>query len=165
MTFLVRADAVRGADFEGYWRYLESVRHALPDHVFRFAIDPRHYDLTSGESLHDAWLDSVAIQEETSGDRREMRLAAIDIGLLGPFHDRRIHLRYRGVRAYHFEMPEDASARYTHTAHGDLLMHEVRLGLQGGLIHELQFERRGTWRIECDDFMHEQEMLPGSPAV
>ena len=157
-------DSARGPDFEAYRTYLDSVRHALADHVYRFASDSRHYDPSSRESLHDAWLDRLVIREDASGDRQHVRRMAIDIDLLGPFHDRRIHLRYRGVHAYRFEIAEDTSARCTHTAHGDLLMHEVRLRPQGGVIHELQFERRGTWLIECEDFTHEQVMLPASPA-
>jgi len=159
MSFLVPVDDARGPDWDGYVRYLESVRDALPEHVHRFASDPRHYDGRAPESLHDAWLDSLAIREDASGERHQVRRTAIDITLLGPYHDRRVHLRYRGVRAYHLEMPEDRGIRYAHTAHGDLLMHEVRLGPQGGVVHELQFERRGTWVIECDDFTHEQELL------
>ena len=152
-------DDAAGIDFDRYCRYIESVRHDLPDAIYRFAADSRHFDLHSPQTLHDAWLDSLTIREDASGDRDEVRRLAIDICLLGPFHDRRIHLRYRGVLAYRFDVPPDAAIRFTHTGHGDLITHEVRLRHGGGVIHELLFERRGTCLIECEDFSHAQEML------
>jgi hypothetical protein len=147
-------------DVAGYRRYLESVRDAMPEEVHRFASDMRHYDRSSPQSLHDAWLDSLVVREQASGDRREIRRLAVDIDLVGPFHDRRIRLRYRGVQAYRFDTERAEGARWTHTAHGDLLMHEVRLGEGGNVVHELRFERRGTFLIECESFSHVQETLP-----
>ncbi len=151
-------------DIEGYRRYIESVRESLPEAAYAFAVDSRHVDPAARETLHDAWLDSITIREDASGDRREIRRLAIDISLLGPFHDRRIHLRYRGVHAYRFEALPAEGIRFTHTAHGDLLMHEMRVGAAGGIVHELVFERRGTYLIECDEFSHVQEPLQASLA-
>ena len=147
-------------DVAGYRRYLDSVRDALPEEVYRFASDMRHYDQASPQTLHDAWLDSLVVREQASGDRREIRRLAVDIDLLGPFHDRRIRLRYRGVRAYRFDARQPDGTRWTHTAHGDLLMHEVWLGEDGNVVHELRFERQGTFLVECESFSHIQEMLP-----
>jgi len=82
-----------GIDFTRYSAYVESIRHKLPPHVYSFASDSRYFDLTSHSSLHDAWLETFAVQEVASGERREIRRLEIAISLLGPFHDRRIHLR------------------------------------------------------------------------
>ena len=160
MIYLV-SDRVGGIDFESYRRYLASVRDQLPEAAYAFASDARHFDLTSRRSLHDAWLDSVTIREDASGSRHEIRRLAIDVVLLGPFHDRRIHLRYRGVHAYRFDVSAGEGIRFTHTAHGDLLMHELRLRPGGGVVHELVFEREGNLLIECEDFSHDQVMLDG----
>ena len=146
-------------DIDGYRRYIESVRECLSEAAYAFASDVRHFDPTARETLHDAWLDNITIREDASGDRQQLRRLAIDIGLLGPFHDRRIHLRYRGVHAYRFEALPTEGIRFTHTAHGDLLRHEMRVRPAGGIVHELVFERQGTCLIECDEFSHVQEAL------
>jgi hypothetical protein len=143
-----------------YSRYVESIRDQLPSHVFAFASDSRHFDISSHSSLHDAWLESLTVREAASGERQEIRTMEVAISLLGPFHDRRIHLHYTGVTRYTFSAPPQyGEPRYEHTAHGDLLTHEVRLGQNGLLIHELLFEREATFLIECSDIRHSEERI------
>ena len=84
----------------------------------------------------------------------------IVISLLGPFHDRRIHLHYIGVTRYSFAAPPRyGEPRYEHTAHGDLFTHEIRLSHEGRLVHELLFERDATFLIECSDIRHTEETI------
>jgi hypothetical protein len=147
-------------DFTRYSAYIESIRDQLPAHIFAFASDSRYFDLSSHSSLHDAWLESMNIREDATGKRHEVRKLEISICLLGPFHDRRIHLHYSGVTRYSFSAPPRyGEPRYEHTAHGDLLNHEIRLGDHGLFIHELLFERKATFLIECSDIRHSEEML------
>jgi hypothetical protein len=149
-----------GIDFTRYSAYIESIRHKLPPHVYSFASDSRYFDLTSHSSLHDAWLETVTVQEIASGERREIRRLEIAISLLGPFHDRRIHLQYSGVTRYSFVAPPRyGESRYEHIAHGDLLTHEVRLGHDNLLIHEILFERDATFLVECSDIRHVEEVI------
>src|SRR5690606_7191039 len=89
-----------GIDFGRYAAYLESVQGLMPPHVYKFASDSKHFDLSSRNSLHDAWLEEVSVRELATGDRHEVRRAEIEMRLLGPFHDRRIHLLYEGVVSY-----------------------------------------------------------------
>lgn len=146
-------------DFKGYLRYLDSIQARLPAHVFAFAADPSHYDLQSRSSLHDAWLQSLTIGETAQGERREVRRTEIRLSLLGPHHDRHIHLHYTGVEAYAFQSPARyGEPRYTHTAHGDLLTHAVWVNSTGLLVHDIVFERGTTLRIECTDIQHMQEL-------
>ena len=149
-----------GIDFARYSAYVESIRHRLPPHVYSFASDSRYFDLTSRSSLHDAWLETFTVREVASGERREIRRMEIAISLLGPFHDRRIRLKYVGVTRYSFVAPPRyGEQRYEHTAHGDLLTHEIRLGHDDLLIHEILFERDATFLIECSDIGHEEEVI------
>jgi hypothetical protein len=150
-----------GIDFTRYAAYVETIRHHLPVHVYAFASEARHFDLSSPSSLHDAWLETLTIRESASGDRQQIRRLEIQLCLLGPFHDRRIHLHYTGVTKYRFDTPSRFDVpRYEHAAHGDLLTHEIRLGHAGLLIHELLFERGTAFLIECADLRHSEEIIP-----
>ena len=149
-----------GIDFTRYSAYIASIQHKLPPHVYSFASDPRHFDLSSHSSLHDAWLETLTVREAASGERHEVRRMEVTLCLLGPFHDRRIHLHYTGVTRYSFTAPSRfGESRYEHTAHGDLLTHEIRLGHDGLLVHELLFERDATLLIECSDIRHSEESI------
>lgn len=159
MEYIVNSET-EGIDWKRYSRYVDSIRNQLPAHVFAFASDSQYFDLGSHSSLHDAWLESFTVREDSSGERHEIRRMEVAISLLGPFHDRRIHLRYSGVTRYTFVAPPRyGEPRYEHTAHGDLLTHEVRLGRDGLLIHEFLFERDATFLIECSDIRHSEERI------
>ena len=148
-------------DFDRYARYVESIRDRLPKHVHAFASDPRFFNITSNSSLHDAWLESFTVREAASGQRHEIRRLEIQILLLGPFHDLRTRLHYTDVIGYSaFAPAKPGHPRYEHTAHGNLITHEVRLSDNGGLIHEILFERDATILIECADFRHSEEPIP-----
>lgn len=147
-------DASDGIDFDRYAAYLETVRAWIPLHVYAFASNVQHFDWMSTSSLHDAWLEELSVSEIASGKRHEVRRAQIEIRLLGPFHDRKIHLLYEGVTSYRWSLPSGNGApRYEHTAHGDLYTHEVCLAANGRLTHELLFER-GTFFVECANIKH-----------
>lgn len=144
-------------DFAPYSTYLESIRHLLPAHVYAFASNSNYYDLESPGSLHDSWLETLTVRENASGDRREARQLEIHLCLYGPYHDRWINLRYIGVTFYSFHTPDNKSRE--HTAHGDLLTHEIRLGNDGLLIHEILFTTDATLLIECKDIVHSEEII------
>jgi hypothetical protein len=146
-------------DFDRYQKYLVTIEDKLPAHIYAFASDPKYYDLQSPTSLHDAWLEECTIKENGTGERNEIRMIEVHLTLLGPFHDRQIHLRYHGVSSYSFEtLNHPENSRETLKNHGDLYTHEIRLSPDGSLIHELLFER-GTLLIECADFLHSEELI------
>lgn len=136
-------------DYGRYRTYLESVREQLPAHVYAFASNPCHFDFESHCTLHDAWLESLIIRESASGGPSE-----IHICLLGSFHDRKIHLHYTGVTQHSLNLP-----RSTWVNHGDLFIHEIRPTSSGFFVHELEFTSGATFRIECSDLKHSEEML------
>lgn len=147
-------------DFLAYQAYVESIRPKLLPHVYAFAADSRHFNVTSSSSLHDAWLESFAVREIASGERQEIRRMEISMALLGPFHDVRIHLHYTGVIRYSVAMPPRyENARSSYIAHGDLITHEIRLGHGGLLVHELLFESEAVFLIECSDIRHSEEVI------
>lgn len=159
MNYILNSEADY-IDFDRYAAYIESVRHKLPPHVHSFASDPRYFYPTSPSSLHDAWLETVVVHEAASGERHEIRKIEIALVLLGPCHDRRIHLHYTGVTRYSLAAPPRCGeARYEQVAHGDLITHEIRLGHDGQLIHELLFETDATFLIECSDIRHSEECI------
>ena len=154
-----------GIDFTRYSAYVATIQEMIPAHVYSFASDSRYFDLTSHSSLHDSWLESLTIREVASGERKEIRRMEVAICLLGPFHDRRIHLHYSGVTHYKFDAPPHyGEQRFEHTAHGDLFTHEIRLGHDGLLIHELLFENDSTFLIESSDLRHSEEMIANKEA-
>jgi hypothetical protein len=153
-------DQVEGIDYSRYLEYLRTVRRDLPDHIYNFASDGRHFDLSSTSSLHDAWLESLTVREVVSGSRNEGRKLEVKLSLLGPYHDRTINLTYSGVERYSFDLPaRPDEPRYGYTAHGDLLTHEIRLGAHGLFVHELLFERGSTLLVEFSEFAHLEVLL------
>jgi hypothetical protein len=159
MEYIVSAED-EGINFQRYVDYIKSIKSNLPDHVYSFASDSRYFDLNSPMSLHDSWLESLIVKEISGDEGSKSRSLAIQLILLGPFHDRRICILYTGVTKYLFDTPPQSdSPRNAHIAHGDLYTHEVRLGNEGLLIHEILFERGSRFLIECKDFTHSEEIL------
>jgi hypothetical protein len=153
-------DKVEGIDYTSYLKYLLTIRADLPDHIYDFASNSNHFDLSAASSLHDAWLESLIVREVASGSRNENRKLEVKLCLLGPFHDRLIHLTYSGVERYFFDSPAGpGEVRYAHTAHGNLLTHEIRLGMHGLFVHEILFERGSTLIVEFSGFSHLEEIL------
>jgi hypothetical protein len=153
-------DKVEGIDYSAYLKYLLTIRADLPEHIYDFASNSNHFDLSAASSLHDAWLESLIVREVASGSRNENRKLEVKLSLLGPHHDRLIHITYSGVERYSFNSPaRPGEARYTHTAHGDLLTHEIRLGPHGHFLHEILFERGSTLLVEFSGFSHHEEIL------
>jgi len=144
----IRNDPVLGCDFSAYFAYLESVRERMPDTLYAFAADERNYDLTSHSSLHDAWLENIKVDEIATGARQENRSVQIRACYLGPFHDVRIDLIYRGVTAYSLQTPTAAGG------HGDLLIHEIRAVEDSLFEHELVFASSAAHVIRFRDLEH-----------
>ncbi len=131
-----------------YFDYIHSIKEKVPKSVYDFASNDDHYNLLSHDSLHDAWLNFFEIREDASGARSENRKAIVNIELLAPFHDKKIHLKYKIVRRVSIEQKECNVA----DGHGDLLIHEFRLGEESSIIHEIVFDHGGTYLIEFEDF-------------
>ncbi len=75
--------------------------------------NPGHFNLDSRSSLHDAWLETLTIRETASGERKQIRQLEVHVRLLGPYHDRWIHLNYAGVTQYsHMQLIASAKWKF-----------------------------------------------------
>jgi hypothetical protein len=152
-----------GWDHRPYWRYLESVKHLMPAHVFAFAARSENHDLSSPNSLHDSWLEYWNITETTASEDRRARSIQISACLLGATHDRRIYLTYKNVAGYSVENPQEFALPPTaRTGHGDLLIHELRIVRERVFAHELLFSRGTTFLVEFTEFEHCVRPMHGS---
>lgn len=146
--FILTAD-LRGADFQqqgiqwaAYETYLDSLKGLIPPSAYAFATADWHYDPHHSQCPHDAWVESLRITEEGTGDRHEHRKLSIQVTLLGAYHDGYIDFRYEEVSQYQI------TSNAPH--HGDWLYDEVRAGDHGQVIHEVELVR-ALWMIECRD--------------
>ena len=132
----------------------------MPAHLLEFAANVDNHDLTHPNSLHDAWLDHLNISETRWKDPTSGSTVRIDAQFLGPRHDRLIHLTYLDVRGYELKSPLTFSAMPPiNTAHGDLLIHEMRIDEENSFSHELLFSKGTTVWIQFTNFAHRVEML------
>ena len=150
-----------GGDYRPYARYLESVKHLIPAHLFAFAANPGNFDLSSPNSLHDAWLEEWSIAELALPNRPKKRLIEIKARFLGPQHDRHIFLTYKNVGKYAMQNPEEFEMPpFVGVGHGDLLIHELTVVRDGLFEHELRFRLGRVFSVHFTDFEHRVEITP-----
>jgi hypothetical protein len=136
--------------FESYKAHLEAIRDRLPIQVYEFASAPWHYD--GGEQgLHDSWVESLLIEELSSGSRHQKRSLQIRVKLLGAYHDRYIELTYKKVRKYKLKAIKDKDVPMSNIGHGDWLYDEFDVSRKGLVIHKVRFRSGSTWQINCRD--------------
>lgn len=143
-------------DYDGYFKYIDSIKNNLPDDLYAFASDIKFYSPSEAETLHDAWLNLLLIKEAASGERSEIRKIQITLEFLGPFHDRTITLFYDQVVGFDLTTPEEFyGPPYGSIGHGDLLAHEILL--DGNVfIHNLFFSRGSSFSIKFKAMKHWQ---------
>jgi hypothetical protein len=152
-----------GGDYRPYLRYLESVKHLMPAHLFAFAAKSENFDLSSPNSLHDAWLEEWSIAETALPNDRRNRSIKINARFLGPRHDRHIFLNYKNVGKYTIQNPEEFEMPPTgQVGHGDLLIHEVTVVRDALFEHELRFSRGTVLSVQFTDFEHRVEIIPAA---
>lgn len=149
--------------YKKYFEYLNENRHKIPTHVYSFASNIKFYSLDDKSSLHDAWLNSLIVNEIATGSRSENREIEIKMQFLAPYHDRLTELSYKKVSMFDLKTPtEFVAPPFINVGHGDLLTHEVSLSESQGktkLIHKLLFSRGSTFHIECEDIIHAETIL------
>src|SRR5829696_5008549 len=137
--------------FANYAEYLEQNRARFPPSAYALATSDWYFDSFIHHAPHDAWLESIVIEEPSSGSRREIRETAITIKLLGAYHDGFIELRYPRVFGFQLTTIEITKG------HGDWRYDEFRVDEEGRLIHEIQWSAReatATWLIVASDVHH-----------
>ena len=136
--------------FKRYRKYLMSAGDRFPKGAFELATSGWWYDFKNHKCPHDAWLRSVSIHEDATGDREENRRVRIKTTLLGAYHDLILVVEYVGVCRYSLE-GDDLSRS---GGHYDWRFDEFRLSDDGNVIHEIEcssISEQGRWIIECED--------------
>lgn len=169
LFFRAAADDVAQAQaWETYGEHLERIRESIPVEVYAFASASWHYSLTDHRSLHDSWVESVAIQESNAAsDVAGERVVTIRVRLLGPYHDGHTELTYSDVTGYTLglgraadDLAHLAPSQPVRVGHGDWLVDEIRIGQGGGIIHEVLFTSGRTWVIEAGTVTHWTDIPP-----
>ncbi|MCP5522441.1 MAG: hypothetical protein H7A46_12930 [Verrucomicrobiales bacterium] len=146
-----------GAAFEHYRAYLAAHAEAFPAGAFALATSDWYFDFRDHRCPHDAWLESLSVNEPASGERNECRATEIRVRLLGAYHDGFIEFRYS--RVFRYTMAAPAAERGL----GDWLYDEFRVSPDGRVIHEIEWAGFGEgpesrWLIEASDV--EFEWIP-----
>ena len=138
--------------FADYAEYLAQNGAAFPPSAYALATSDWYFDSSVHHAPHDAWLESLTIEEPSSGSRHEIREVAITIKLLGPYHDGFIELHYPHVFEYRMSGIE------LQRGHGDWRYDEFRVDQEGRVLHEIQWwasvTAQSTWLIVASDVQH-----------
>lgn len=130
------------------------IAERLPSKAREFALAPWHCDANDPRCLHDAWIETVDIKENSSGARHENRKSEISIRLLGAYHDRYLKLRFIDVRRYSMgQHPGRPSV-----AHGDVLEDAISLAEESYILYSLHLEFGGI-QIEAKDIEFLEEPI------
>jgi hypothetical protein len=154
MVYLLSADG-RNDDVAGAYRryraYLDSTKAVFPASAHALATSDWYFDFADHRCPHDAWLETLEVNEPSSGDRRENRALAIKVRLLGAYHDGHIELRY--PRVFNYAL----STTHGDCGHRDWLYDELRISDRRTLIHEIEWSGAGggRWLIEASDLAFE----------
>ena len=148
--FILSAQRDDDADaaFANYRAYLAANKTNFPQRAYALATSDWYLDFRYHHCPHDAWLEQLAIDESSSGERHEIRTVSITIKLLGAYHDGTIVIHYPQVYAYRFNSVSlDAG-------HRDWRYDELRINEHGQLVHEIEWcgaHDTGTWLIVASD--------------
>jgi hypothetical protein len=140
-----------------YYDYIRSIKDKIPRNVYRFAIAGWHYNPKDHRCPHDCWLESLHIEEPSSGRRRERRSINIRVRLLGAYHNGTIELTYKNVSGYTLKKVTGKRANTvttSNTGHGDWRIDEIRLSTRDNVVHEVLFSNNCRWIIECEDIIY-----------
>jgi hypothetical protein len=142
---------VDGSDVGRYFEYLDRIGDKLPTRTREFVLHPEHYGISNDKGLHDSWVESVCLNEESTGDRHQIRMLHLVVKLLGPCHDGFHEIVYRDVQRYSLNLRRTVRSRTARIGHGDWIIDEVLLTRTGFVSHEVLFSDSGIWKIVCAD--------------
>lgn len=146
-------DETGATNFDKYFAYIQGLKGKLPETVYKYAMAEEHYNLSSHNSLHDAWLEYCTFSEPSSGDRNEIRESKVECCYLGPFHDKKLILKYKKVSNYR------VNAINTNEGLGDMNIHEFSLNPDNTVSHELFFINGSVINITFKEFEYREESV------
>jgi hypothetical protein len=137
--------------WKAYQGHLDTYAARLPPQALEFARADWHYDIGDPRCPHDAWLETVQVEEGADSSPNHEREIRIVLRLLGAQHDGHLEIVYENVRAYSFDMPalrQNSDRR----SHGDWLRDEIRSeGHRGRVTHEIEWAGGTRWVIDCGE--------------
>ncbi len=134
--------------FTRYREYLHANESRFPRSAYQLATSDWYMNPEYHECPHDAWLESLQVEEPTAGARHEIRTVAITVRLLGAYHDGIIEMHYPRVFEYAF------NSTSLDEGHRDWRYDEFRVSDKGHLIHEIEWyglNDTASWLIEASD--------------
>jgi hypothetical protein len=138
--------------FGRYQEYLASVREHMPPSAYALATSSWYFDNRDHRAPHDAWLETASVVERFDPDEPKRRTVAVELRLLGAYHDGYIELSYRDVSRYRIDLsPREKDSR---RGHRDWRYDEFRLASHGRVEHEIEWwgiRQTGNWLIEAAD--------------
>jgi hypothetical protein len=140
-----RISDVAGA-FRKYSEFVDLNKERFPQSVFELASSEWYFNPSDHRCPHDAWLESLTIEEPSTGDRHEIRNVNIRVTLLGAYHDGYIEFRYDNVEKYSLEGP------IVTKGHCDWIADEFRLSNEGRVVHEIEWatlSETAHWTVEA----------------
>lgn len=150
--------------YSKYYEYLDSIKGKMPVNARNFATASWHYNPEDSRCPHDSWLESLAINEISSGERSEIRHIEIRVILLGAYHDGYIELLYRDVSKYVFEKKAKhiGIPPLVNVGHGDWHIDEFSLTEDADVVHDIIFSTGAQWSIECKDVIYDWRNKEGA---
>lgn len=140
-----------------YEEDLAPIVSQLPVDARKYALASWHCDPTDHRCIHDAWVETISVVEAGTGARKEIRSMGVVIRLLAAHHDRRLILKFPGVRRYSVQRLQSQFDR-PNAGHGDVLDDSIKLASDGYLLYTLRTEF-GTVEIEAKDLQFSQQPI------
>jgi hypothetical protein len=137
-----------------YAAYLKTISEFLPAATKEFALSDWYYDHSNSDKCpHDAWLESIELFENVTGERKEQRNIGIRIRLLAASHAGHIFFTYENVFCYQLKFSPSIrqwDGKPVLPKHEDWMADEVSLNCRGHVVHEIHFSSGCVWQIEAE---------------
>ena len=134
--------------FQRYKEYLQDNQCRFPKSAYALANSDWYMNFTVHKCPHDAWLESIRINESSSGENHEERGVSITIRLLSAYHDGYIEFHYSQV--FEYKLHSFSLSR----GHRDWRYDEFRVDDENRLVHEIEWSGpfdTGSWLIVASD--------------
>jgi hypothetical protein len=142
-------------DFKSYIKHMKDSKEVMPSELYNFASNPKHYELNDAQSLHDAWVSSIVIEEMRDTNRPFNASLKICIKLLGQQHDRSLTLNYLDVKSYAFSGNKN-ELNPNDTFHGDILDHRVAVN-SDSFGHTLHARSGSAFKVVFGRFSYHEQ--------
>ncbi len=148
----IYVDERRITCFDRYFSYIESVKNELPENLYEFASDISRYEMNGPSTLHDAWVEDVALSTRYANESNAI-VASDVVVRLRQATEGTIAIAYSGVQGFEFQ---NFPSRWPNHA-TDLLVHEVAVEPEGLYSHTLVFDKDVIMKVLFHDFSLEDK--------